>query len=178
MNYSRFSDVVVFDNTYRTNRFDLPFGIFTGVNNYGQSVCFAGALMKSETIEYFVWLFNSFLELVNYHAPNVLLTDNDSAIGSAFSVTFKNFETKHRLCQWHLIKNITTNLISKLGSNWQSFLKNFYSCLYKTKEMNFNLAWDSLKVQFPEAVSYLKTLEKHKEKWAMCFNFLNTKNIH
>ena len=59
MNYSRFSDVVVFDNTYRTNRFDLPFGIFIGVNNYGQSVCFASALMKSETIKYFVWLFNS-----------------------------------------------------------------------------------------------------------------------
>jgi hypothetical protein len=170
MNYSRFSDVVVFDNTYRTNRFDLPFGIFTGVNNYGQSVCFAGALMKSETTEYFIWLFTSFLELVNYQAPNVLLTDNDSAMGSAFNVTFKHFETKHRLCQWHLVKNITTNLISKLGSSWQLFLKSFYSCLYETKEINFNIAWDSLKAQFPEAVSYLGTLEKYKEKWAMCFN--------
>lgn len=168
--YSRFFDIVVFDNTYRTNRFDLPFGIFTGVNNYGQSVCFAGALLKSETIEDFVWLFNSFLELVNYQAPKVLLTDNDSAMGSAFSITFGNYETKHRLCQWHLIKNITTNLMSKLGSNWQSFLSNFYSCLYKTKEENFNLAWTSLKAKFPDAVSYLKTLEKHKEKWAICFN--------
>src|SRR5438045_1472880 len=126
--------------------------------------------MINETTEYFTWLFNCFLELVNYQAPNVLLTDNDSAIGSAFSITFKNFETKHHLCQWHLVKNITTNLISKLSSNWQSFIRNFYSCLYETKETNFNSAWDSLKIQFPEAASYLTTLEKHKEKWAMCFN--------
>ena len=40
MNYSRFYDIVVFDNTYKTNRFKMPFGIFTGVNNYGQSVLF------------------------------------------------------------------------------------------------------------------------------------------
>ncbi|CAB5343108.1 unnamed protein product [Rhizophagus irregularis] len=143
MYYSRFFDIVVFDNTYRTNRFDLPFGIFTGVNNYGQSVCFAGALLKSETTE---------------------------AMGSAFSVTFNNYETKHRLCQWHLVKNITTNLMSKLGSKWQLFLRNFYGCLYETEEVNFNSAWDSLKVEFPDTVTYLKTLEKHKEKWAVCFN--------
>jgi len=74
------------------------------------------------------------------------------------------------LCQWHLVKNITTNLISKLSSNWQSFIRNFYSCLYETNETNFNSVWDSLKIQFPEAASYLTTLEKHKEKWAMCFN--------
>ena len=31
MNYCRFYDVVIFDNTYKTNRFGMPFGIFTGV---------------------------------------------------------------------------------------------------------------------------------------------------
>jgi len=33
--YCRFLDVIVFDNTYKVNRFDLPFGIFTGINNFG-----------------------------------------------------------------------------------------------------------------------------------------------
>ena len=75
INYARFHDIIIFDNTYRTNRFDLPFGIFTGVNNYGQSVCFAGALMNSETTESFTWLFNTFLQLINYQAPEVLLTE-------------------------------------------------------------------------------------------------------
>lgn len=170
INYARFCDIIIFDNTYHTNRFDLPFGIFTGVNNYGQSVCFAGALMNSETTESFTWLFDTFLQLVNHQAPKVLLTDNDSAISSAYNITFKNAGTKHRLCQWHLVKNITTNLISKLNSDWKPFLSNFYACLNETNETNFNLAWNSLKDKFSEAASYLKTLEKCKEKWAICYN--------
>ena len=117
-------------------------------------------------LDLYIW--DAIMYKIIWPPPKVFLAACIHQTGS--KGPFKNFETKHRLCQWHLIKNITTNLISKLGSNWQSFLKNFYSCLYKTKEMNFNLAWDSLKVQFPEAVSYLKTLEKHKKKWAICFN--------
>ncbi|CAG8621168.1 9243_t:CDS:2 [Gigaspora margarita] len=31
----RFNDIVVYDNTYKTNCFKMLFGIFTGVNNYG-----------------------------------------------------------------------------------------------------------------------------------------------
>ena len=54
MNYCRFYDVVVFDNTYKTNRFGMPFGIFTGVNNYGKSICFAGVLMHNESVESFL----------------------------------------------------------------------------------------------------------------------------
>ncbi|PKY61485.1 hypothetical protein RhiirA4_486536 [Rhizophagus irregularis] len=50
INYSRFNDIVVFNNTYKTNRFQMPFGIFTGVNNYGYSICFADALMIDETL--------------------------------------------------------------------------------------------------------------------------------
>ena len=53
MNYCRFHNVVVFDNTYKTNRFSIPFGIFTGVNNYGQSVCFAGAIIYNESTKSF-----------------------------------------------------------------------------------------------------------------------------
>jgi hypothetical protein len=37
MNHCRFNDVVVFDNTYKTNRFGMPFGILAGVNNFGQT---------------------------------------------------------------------------------------------------------------------------------------------
>src|SRR3954451_1477500 len=31
--YSRFCDVLIFDNTYKCNRFQMPFGVFTGINN-------------------------------------------------------------------------------------------------------------------------------------------------
>ncbi len=31
INYCRFYDIVIFDNTYKTNRFEISFGIFTRV---------------------------------------------------------------------------------------------------------------------------------------------------
>ncbi|RGB27398.1 hypothetical protein C1646_674009 [Rhizophagus diaphanus] len=43
-----------------------------------------------------------------FTAPKVLLTDNDSAISSAYNITFKDAGTNHRLCQWHLAVSILT----------------------------------------------------------------------
>ncbi len=54
MNYCRFYDVVVFDNTYKTNRFGIPFIIFTKINNYKQSVCFAGTIICNKITESFL----------------------------------------------------------------------------------------------------------------------------
>ena len=54
INYSRFNDIVVYDNTYKTNCFKMPFGIFTRVTNYRYSICFAGALIIDETEKNFL----------------------------------------------------------------------------------------------------------------------------
>jgi hypothetical protein len=170
MNYSRFSDVIVFDNTYKTNRFQMPFGIFTGVNNYGHSICFAGALMIDETEDNFVWIFTKFLEMVNHHAPLVFLTDDDRAISNAYTRVLQPLGTKHRLCQWHLMKNIVKNLSAKLGNNWSSFIKDLYKCLEKMDISEFLSHWDALKNSYPSALTYLTRMEKTKEKWAGCYN--------
>jgi hypothetical protein len=170
MSYSRFNDIIVYDNTYKCNRFNMPFGIFTGINNYGQSTCFAGTLMDSETTDSFIWIFDQFLKLVNHHAPKVILTDNDAAMASAFDVTFKNYGTVHRLCIWHLTKNLTINLMSKLGNQWANFQKSFYSCLNELDEHKFVKKWKDLNECFTNSIQYLKNLEKIKEKWALCYN--------
>ena len=148
----------------------MPFGIFTGVNNHGQSTCFAGALINSESTESFTWLFSSFLELANNHAPQVLLTDNDSAMALAFTRTFEPFGTKHRLCLWHLLKNVMINLTSKLGSQWKLFLKAFYECLNELEISDFLNKWNKLSSDFPNAAEYLQSMERIKEKWAGCYN--------
>jgi len=44
--YCRFLDVIVFDNTYKVNRFDMPFGIFTGLAK-------VYLLLRQETIDSF-----------------------------------------------------------------------------------------------------------------------------
>src|SRR5688572_20679076 len=109
MNYCRFYDVIVFNNTYKTNRFGMPFGIFTGVNNYGQSIYFAGVIMSNETAKSFIWTFNSFLKIVNNTSPKVFLTDEDQTIIKTVDFIFQPHETKYALYLWHLMKNMIKN---------------------------------------------------------------------
>ncbi|XP_023733474.2 protein FAR1-RELATED SEQUENCE 7-like [Lactuca sativa] len=58
--YTKFGDVVVFDVTYMTNKFKMPFSPFVGVNHHGQTILFGGALLENEKEETFRWLFEHF----------------------------------------------------------------------------------------------------------------------
>ena len=60
--YQRYHDVVVFDTTYHTNRYKMPCGIFSGVNNHLQTIPFAGCLLHDEKRETFDWVFRAFLK--------------------------------------------------------------------------------------------------------------------
>ncbi|CAL5396933.1 unnamed protein product [Camellia sinensis] len=55
--YKAFGDVVSFDTTYLTNKYDLSFASFVGVNHHGQSILFGYGLLCNENTETFVWLF-------------------------------------------------------------------------------------------------------------------------
>lgn len=48
--YEEFGDVVTFDTTYLTNKYDMPFAPFVGVNHHGQSILFGCALLSNEGI--------------------------------------------------------------------------------------------------------------------------------
>ncbi|KAK1379352.1 hypothetical protein POM88_026096 [Heracleum sosnowskyi] len=54
-NYEVFGDVVSFDATYRTNRYNMVFVPLIGIDNHWKSVTFAGALLESESSENFTW---------------------------------------------------------------------------------------------------------------------------
>src|SRR6266540_5970192 len=105
--------------------------------------------------------------MINYNAPLVLLTDNDRAIASAYKKILELLNTKHRLCQWHLLKNVIKNLVGKLGNKWQQFIGQLYTCLNKSDPHEFQNHWKILKTSYPDSNQYLSYMEKNKEK---CFN--------
>ncbi|RLM73747.1 hypothetical protein C2845_PM15G00970 [Panicum miliaceum] len=72
--YNFFGDVVTFDTTYRTNLYNLQFGIFVGVNNHFQSVIFGGVLLTSEKTEDFEWAFSNFVSIMSDRQPATILT--------------------------------------------------------------------------------------------------------
>jgi len=57
--YEYFGEVVTFDTTYLTNKYDMPFAPFVGVNHHGQSILLGCALLSNEDTKTFSWLFKT-----------------------------------------------------------------------------------------------------------------------
>jgi hypothetical protein len=74
LSFEHFGDVVTFDTTYHTNRYNMPFGIFVGVNNHYQLVMFGCALLREETVESFKWLFKTFTKAMQGKEPVPIFT--------------------------------------------------------------------------------------------------------
>jgi zinc finger SWIM domain-containing protein 3 len=100
MDYSVFGDVVSFDTTVSTNKFEMPFAALLGVNHHKQTILFGAALLYDETAESVKWLFRSFLQAMSSKQPTTTFTDQCAAIIKAILRVFRN--TKNRLCLWHL----------------------------------------------------------------------------
>ena len=55
--YESFHDVITFDTTYLTNKYDMPFAPFIEINHYGESIILDCGLLSSEDTDSFVWVF-------------------------------------------------------------------------------------------------------------------------
>jgi len=86
--YACFGDVITFDTTYKTNLYDMPFGLFIGVNNHFQSVILGGVLMRNETIRSFKWIFTEFVRLMGGKEPITILTGKHILNFISFAVLY------------------------------------------------------------------------------------------
>ncbi|XP_062170384.1 protein FAR-RED IMPAIRED RESPONSE 1-like [Alnus glutinosa] len=83
--YEDFGDVVTFDTTYLTNKYEMSFVPFVGVNHHGQSILFGAALISSEDTASFVWLFKAWLKCMKGRVPRAIITDQDRAMKNAIN---------------------------------------------------------------------------------------------
>ncbi|KAH6783387.1 hypothetical protein C2S52_008346 [Perilla frutescens var. hirtella] len=125
-NYCAFGDVVSFDATYGTNKYNMIFAPFTGKDNHGKCVTLGAALMTGESIESYAWVFQQFKKCM-VHEPSILMTDQDPAIKVAFERVFQH--TRHRLCMWHIMSKITEKVPAVLKKD-PLFMKQFCSLVW------------------------------------------------
>ncbi|XP_027171587.1 protein FAR1-RELATED SEQUENCE 5-like [Coffea eugenioides] len=106
--FSVFGDVLVFDTTYKTNKYRKPLVVLAGVNNHLNSTIFGCALLLDERIETYEWVLSTFVEAMKGRKPVAVMTDGDSAMRRAI----KNLlpDACHRLCSWHLHRNARSNI--------------------------------------------------------------------
>ncbi|GJU30473.1 FAR1-related sequence 5-like protein [Tanacetum coccineum] len=109
-NYAIFGDVVSFDATFRTNKYDFVFVPFTGIDHNQKCVTFGAALLSDETEDSYCWMLKAFLK-VHRKQPQLALTDQDAALRNVVVKMFP--DSKHRLCMWH----ITQKLPGKISSH-------------------------------------------------------------
>jgi hypothetical protein len=102
--YEYFGEVITFNTTYLTNKYDMPFAPFVGVNHHGQSILLGCALLSNENTQTFTWLFKTWLECMQGRAPNAIITDQDRAMKNSIEVVFP--KARHRWCLWHIMKKV------------------------------------------------------------------------
>ncbi|XP_025625255.1 protein FAR-RED IMPAIRED RESPONSE 1-like [Arachis hypogaea] len=105
--YQCFGNVLAFDTTYRKNKYRRPLVIFSGCNHHRQTCIFGFALVEDEQTATYTWLLQNFLEVMLNKSPSVVVTDGDEAMKAAIREIFP--DATHRLCGWHIQKNVTEN---------------------------------------------------------------------
>lgn len=99
---------MIFDTTYRTNRYDMICAPFVVVNNHWNNTFFGCAFLCNETSGSFVWLFQTFLKAMGGKTPKTIFTDQAPTIAFAIKEVFPG--TCHRLCEWHSDRNAQKNI--------------------------------------------------------------------
>ncbi|XP_016199628.1 protein FAR1-RELATED SEQUENCE 5-like [Arachis ipaensis] len=101
--YKLFSDVVAFDATYRSNKYNKPLVVFSGSNHHKQTVIFGFALLEDEEVRTYRWVLLNLVDVMDNKKPSVVVTDGDKAMRAAIADVLPS--ARHWLCRWHLEKN-------------------------------------------------------------------------
>ncbi|XP_074277708.1 protein FAR1-RELATED SEQUENCE 5-like [Silene latifolia] len=103
-NYILCGEVLSADATYGTNKYDMVFVPFTGVDHHKRCIIFGAGLIGDKSIECYTWMFKTFLEAMGGRQPRIIITDQDKSMKSVVPEVFK--ESTHRLCMWHIMKKL------------------------------------------------------------------------
>ncbi|KAF9690306.1 hypothetical protein SADUNF_Sadunf01G0181800 [Salix dunnii] len=137
--YEIFGDAVVFDTTHRLTAFDLPLGIWVGMNNYGMPCFFGCVISREENSRSLSWALKTFLGFMNGKAPQTILTDQNLCLKDAIAKEMPS--TKHALCIWMIVAKFPSWFNAVLGERYNEWKAEFYR-LYNLESIeDFELGW-------------------------------------
>jgi len=161
-----FGDVISFDTTYLTNKYDMPFAPFIGVNHHGHSILLGCGLLLEDTST-FTWLFQCWLRCMGNRAPDGIITDQCKAMKNAIAIVFSN--TRHRWCLWHIMKKVPEKLggLTTYKTIKHALKQLVYEC---TSTINFELGWEQFISNFDlHHNEWLSTLYEEISRWVPCY---------
>ncbi|XP_077242606.1 protein FAR1-RELATED SEQUENCE 5-like [Tasmannia lanceolata] len=165
--YMTFSDVIVFNVTYKTNSLSLPFAPFTGVNHHRQSTLFGCALLADETEETFSWLFEQWLTCMHGKALDAIITDMDPAMKNAIGRVFPH--THHRFCSWHIHRHQLEH-VAEMRDSTSDFYLDYNRWFFSKNMKDCEQLWEDLvcKYEIGER-DWLSRMWEQQEHWVPAY---------
>jgi len=162
-----FGDVISFDTTYLTNKYDMPFAPFVGVNHHGQSILLGCGLLSSEDTSSFVWLFQSWLRCMSNKPPEGIVTDQCKVMQNAIECVFPN--ARHRWYLWHIRKKIPEKL-QRFGQ-YKDIKHMMKNVVYESSTVaEFESEWDSFITKYDLVDhDWLRNLYDERHRWVPYF---------
>ncbi|KAJ4771169.1 Protein FAR1-RELATED SEQUENCE 11 [Rhynchospora pubera] len=166
--YAIFGDAVVFDTTYRLYAYDRPVGVWFGMDNYGNAICFGCSLLQDEKPSSYQWALQSFVCLMDGKYPQTLLTDLDMSLKEA--VMNKLPSTKHAFAPWYITSKIQSWFSPSLSPLFEKLVSEFnrvrnLSCLEE-----FSDQWSKMVSEFRLASDrHVNLLAYNRENWTLPF---------
>lgn len=163
MDYDAFGGVVVFDSTYRVNKYNLPFVPFIGVNHHRSTTVFGFGIVSDEKTKSYVWLLEAFLESAQQNHPRSVITDGDHAMARAISKVFPNAD--HRLCSWHIEQNMIRHLRKTKLSDFRKFV------YYYRNVDEFESRWADFleEYEISEKDAWINRMYELRKKWSRAY---------
>ena len=146
--YQRFSDVVLNDNTCKTNKYNMYLSVFMVKDNYGRFRNIANALVEDEIASTYTWILQCLMKANNNIVPKAFWTDSEPGLINAASHIFPT--TPHFYCLFHIRQNIIKHLKAKLGSEFYFFSQTFYLCRNALSTELFEQRWEMMMNTFSE----------------------------
>lgn len=173
--FQRYSDVIVHDTTFKTNRFGMALHCFVAVDCENKTRLVANALTVGQKESDQAWVLAQLVKSAGQ--PTTILVDNDHAMDAALA---NDLETTQVInCIWHINKNLRSKLSSKLGKErWSQFKRRFFQARDSITEEEFQLHWSSLLAEVggdgvglddnndAQPLKYLQRLYNRKHHWA------------
>src|SRR6266480_880940 len=166
--WTRFHDVVITDDTYKTNKYDMALSLFMIIDNHNRTRIVVQALIEDETESTFQWILDCILRETNFLFPRVIFTDGDLAMAAAIKAKLP--DTHHCVCIFHINQNFIKQLKGKLQKEFTSCHQLFMKTRNSLCVEDFERRWQRLISNYPAAQSYLQNkLYPIRFSWTYCY---------
>uniref|UniRef100_A0A2P2JYT2 Protein FAR1-RELATED SEQUENCE n=1 Tax=Rhizophora mucronata TaxID=61149 RepID=A0A2P2JYT2_RHIMU len=166
--YGYFGDVVVFDTTCLSDKYDVPLVAYGGLNHHGQSILLGCALLADESYETYMWLFRAWLSCMVGRPPQTIITNQSKTLQTAITEVFPR--AHHRLFPSTVVQRIFENL--GVLDDHEAFQMMLNRTVYDSVKVDeFEIAWENMVRDFGIAdYEWLQTFYEDRERWAPVYS--------